>query len=144
MTQTEQKSLAERLIQQGNQQLQTGQYREALKSYEQAIELDRGMGVSEVPTKAARTREANALNNLGIAYKCLSQPQKAIEFYQQALPIYRQIGVSEAPTKEARTGEAKALNNLGIAYKCLSQPQKAIEFIGNFGSETPSFRTALI
>ena len=112
---------ADRLLNQGIQQLQTSQYQAALQSCQQALAIYQAI--------KDRNGEAYALNNLGIAYFSLSQYTKAIEFYQQALPIFRAV--------QDRNGEAKALNNLGIAYSSLSQSNKAIEF---YQQALPIFR----
>jgi CHAT domain-containing protein/uncharacterized protein HemY len=102
---------ADRLLQQGIQQYQTSQFREALQSWEQALQIYR-----EIKN---RQGEANALGNLGIAYYSLGQYQKVIEYQQQSLDIAREI--------KDRQGEAASLGNLGIAYRSLGQYQKAID-----------------
>ena len=103
---------ADRLLQQGIQQYQTSQFREALQSWEQALQIYR-----EIKN---RQGEANALGNLGIAYYSLGQYQKVIEYQQQSLDIAREI--------KDRQGEAASLGNLGIAYRSLGQYQKAIDY----------------
>ncbi|MFZ1025588.1 MAG: tetratricopeptide repeat protein [Limnoraphis robusta] len=111
-TQQQRQAEADRLFNQGIQQGKTSQFREALQSFQQALEIYREIG--------NRQGEANSLGNLGITYRSLGQYQKAIEFYQQQLTIAREIG--------DRKGEGASLNNLGIAYNSLGQYQKAIEF----------------
>ena len=103
---------ADRLLQQGIQQYQTSQFREALQSWEQALQIYR-----EIKN---RQGEANALGNLGIAYYSLGQYQKAIEYQQQSLAIAREI--------KDRSREAASLGNLGVVYDSLGQYQKAIEY----------------
>ncbi|MFM6588993.1 MAG: CHAT domain-containing protein [Microcystis panniformis] len=107
-----QRKEADRLLQQGIQQYKTSQFREALQSWEQALQIYR-----EIKN---RQGEANSLNNLGLAYYSLGQYQKAIEYHQQQLAIAKEIGDS--------SGEAKSLNNLGLAYRSLGQYQKAIKY----------------
>jgi tetratricopeptide (TPR) repeat protein len=109
-TVTEQKTEADRLIEQGIQQAQTSQYQSAIHSWETALKIYHEIG--------DRNGEGTALGNLGIAYRSLGQYQKAIEFYQQSLTISREIG--------NRNGEGNALGNLGVAYRSLGQYQKAI------------------
>ncbi|WP_375327819.1 tetratricopeptide repeat protein [Microcystis sp. BLCC-F210] len=106
------KAEADRLLDRGIQQAQTSQFREALQSWEQALQIYR-----EIKN---RKGEANSLGNLGLAYGSLGQYQKAIEYLQQTLTIAREIG--------DRQGEAYSLDNLGIAYQSLGQYQKAIDF----------------
>jgi tetratricopeptide (TPR) repeat protein len=60
------------------------------------------------------------LNNIGLAYNSISQPQEALKYYNQALPILRQVG--------DRRGEATTLNNIGSAYNSISQPQEALKY----------------
>jgi CHAT domain-containing protein/uncharacterized protein HemY len=102
---------ADRLIIQGNQQQQIGQYQLAIQSHERALTIYRAI--------QDRNGEAGALANLGNAYFSLSRYRKAIEFYEQALPLFRQLG--------SYFGEAVTLNSLGITYAALSQYDKAIE-----------------
>jgi tetratricopeptide (TPR) repeat protein len=107
-----QKAEADRLLEQGIQQLETSQFREALQSWEAALKIYREIG--------DRNGEARSLNNLGSAYDFLGQYPKAIEYYQQSLAIFKDIG--------DRNGEADSLMGLGNAYYSLGQYPKAIEY----------------
>ncbi|MEL7038499.1 MAG: tetratricopeptide repeat protein [Cyanobacteria bacterium J06592_8] len=127
-TQQERQAEADRFLKQGIQQGRTSQFREAIQSFQQALEIYREIGVSEAPTKEARNGEAKSLDYLGSSYYSLGQYQKAIEFYQQSLAIDREIGDSPEERLRQRNGEANSLNNLGNAYWYLGQYQKAIEF----------------
>ena len=111
--QTSQNSQAEatRLLRQGNQLYQASLYKDAIQTWQLALEIYR--------TIKDRKGEATILNNLGTAYENFGQYQKAIDFYQQSLAITTQIS--------DRKGEAMALSNLGGAYDSLGQYQKAIE-----------------
>ncbi len=106
------KAEADKLLQQGIQQFQTSQFREALQSWEQALQIYR-----EIKN---RQGEANSLGSLGAAYYSLGQYARAIEYHQQSLAIKKEIG--------DRQGEASSLGNLGLAYRSLGQYQKAIEY----------------
>ena len=106
------KAEADRLLQQGIQSYQRGQYREAVASWEQAIQLYREIG--------DRAEEGHTLNNLGVVYESVSQYQRAINFYQQSLVIFREIG--------DRAGEGRVLNNLGLVDQALGKYQQAIDF----------------
>jgi len=111
-TPDERKAEADRLYQQGIQQVKAGGFQEALQSFQQALKTYQQIG--------DRFGEANSLGNLGNTYTSLGQYQKAIEFHNQALAIDREIS--------NREGEADSLGNLGNAYTILGQYQKAIEF----------------
>ncbi len=111
-TSQDRKTEADKLLEQGIQQAQRSQYKDAIQSWQQALAIYQKL--------KDRNGEANSLNNLGIAYKFLGQYPKAIEFHQQSLAIFREIG--------DRHGEASSLGNLGSAYKSLGQYPKAIEF----------------
>jgi CHAT domain-containing protein/lipopolysaccharide biosynthesis regulator YciM len=143
---------ANRLYRQGVQQGETGQFRTALQSFEQALVLYHKFG--------DRQREANTLNNLGEIHRNLGQYQQATEFYQQSLEIKRELGDQEgealslvnlgnvhhhlgeheralrlyeqsldiAQEIEDRQGEANALGNLGIIYFSLGEYERAIAF----------------
>jgi tetratricopeptide (TPR) repeat protein len=63
-------------------------------------------------------RQINILNDLGIAYRSLSQFNRAIELFQQALEISRKTA--------DRNAEAASLCNLGNIYYSLSHYQQAI------------------
>jgi CHAT domain-containing protein/lipopolysaccharide biosynthesis regulator YciM len=106
------KAEAERLLEQGNQQFNISQFREALQSWEQALTIYQKIG--------DRQGEAFSLGNLGMAYESLGQFHRAIEFHQQSLAIEREIGYRE--------GEANSIGNLGNAYESLGQFHRAIEF----------------
>ncbi|WP_017711118.1 tetratricopeptide repeat protein [Prochlorothrix hollandica] len=109
---TDPKTAADQLFQQGIQQFQVSQFREALQSWEQALAIYREIGDLQ--------GEAASLGNLGIAYLSLGQYQRAIDYYEQYLAIAREIG--------DRQGEANSLGNLGIAYFSLGQYQRAIDY----------------
>ena len=66
-----------------------------------------------------RAGEANTLNNIGLVYDHIGQPQEALSFYEQALPIAREVG--------DRAGEASILSNIGAVYRDTNQPSEAID-----------------
>jgi CHAT domain-containing protein/uncharacterized protein HemY len=103
---------ANQLLQQGIQQYRVSQFREALQSWEQALDIYREIG--------DRAGEGRALNNLGEVYRNLGDYQQAIDLYEQGLAIAREIG--------DRAGEGRALGNLGSAYLSLGDYQQAIDF----------------
>ena len=103
---------ADRLLEQGNQQFNISQFREALQSWEQALTIYREIG--------NRQGEGASLGNLGTAYNSLGQYHRAIKFLKQSLEISREIG--------DRPAEANSLGNLGIGYYSLGQYHKAIKF----------------
>jgi CHAT domain-containing protein/Flp pilus assembly protein TadD len=111
-TQEEQQAEADRLLEQGIQQADTSQFREAMQSFKEALKIYQEIG--------DRNGEASSLGNLGLVYENLGQYQTAIEYHQQSLAIDRDIG--------DRNGEAASLNNLGIAYESLGQYQQAIVY----------------
>ncbi|NEU72925.1 CHAT domain-containing protein [Hassallia byssoidea VB512170] len=106
------KAEADRLKQQGIQQLDISQFEAALKSFQQALIIYREI--------KDRQGEGKALGNLGIAYANLGDYTKAIEYEQQWLAIAREI--------KDRQSEGKALGNLGLAYYYLGNYAKAIEY----------------
>ncbi len=67
-----------------------------------------------------RYGEATTLNNIGVVYNSISQPQEALKYFNQALPIKREVG--------DRAGEATTLNNIGAVYQGISQPQEALKY----------------
>ncbi|MDB9413545.1 CHAT domain-containing protein [Microcystis aeruginosa] len=107
-----QRKEADRLLQQGAQQYKISQFREALQSWEKALQI-----YQEIKN---RQGEAASLDNLGSAYLSLGQYQEAIDLHQKSLVINREIVNLQ--------GEARALNNLGNVYQSLGQYQKAIDY----------------
>ncbi|MBD1929083.1 tetratricopeptide repeat protein [Trichocoleus sp. FACHB-90] len=105
------KAEAQRLYEEGRQELNRGQFQEALQTFQQVSVIFREIG--------DRQGEAYSLGSLGSAYGALGQYQQALEFYQQALAIQREIG--------DRRGEAYSLGGLGTTYQVLGQSQQAIE-----------------
>ncbi|MCF2151308.1 tetratricopeptide repeat protein [Desmonostoc muscorum LEGE 12446] len=111
-TTQEHRDEALRLNELGLQQLNKGQFREALKTFEQALAIFQQIGDT--------AGEGTILNNIGVLYRNLGQYAKALEFYQQALAIRKQTSNTE--------GEGNTLNNIGGVYFSLGQYAKALEF----------------
>jgi len=103
---------ADRLIKQGNRQLNTSKFAAALHSYQQALTIYQSI--------KDRKGEEHALNGLGIAYKSLGDYKQAIDYQQQSLAIARKIG--------DQLGESHALGNLGVAYESLGDYKQAIDY----------------
>ncbi|MEM6753391.1 MAG: CHAT domain-containing protein [Cyanobacteria bacterium P01_C01_bin.38] len=106
------KAEADRLLQQGIEQLNTSQYEAALQSWQQALIIYREI--------KDRHNEGWALGNLGAAYLYLGDYDKAIDYSEQTLAIFREI--------KDRNGEGTALGNLGVAYDSLGNYAKAIDY----------------
>jgi CHAT domain-containing protein/tetratricopeptide (TPR) repeat protein len=102
---------ADRIYEQGVQQDQASQFRDALQSWQQALSLYREIG--------DRAKEGRMLNNIGLVYRKLGQYSQALEQYQQALLIRREVG--------DRAGEGTTLNNIGLIYDSLGQYSQALE-----------------
>ncbi|MEG4391310.1 tetratricopeptide repeat protein [Microcoleus sp. BROC3] len=103
---------ADRLLQQGTQQYQTGQFQAALNFWQQALPIYRAL--------KNRQGEGWILGNLGMAYRSLGNYAKAIEYAQQHLAIARE-------TKDRQT-EGWVLADLGRAYYSLGNYGKTIEY----------------
>jgi tetratricopeptide (TPR) repeat protein len=89
----------------------TGRYKEAIASNEEAVD-----GVREVGARAA---EGSILGNLGNVYYVLGQYSRAIDYYEQALDIAREIG--------DRSSESTWLGNLSNIYGDLYQIPRSID-----------------
>jgi CHAT domain-containing protein/tetratricopeptide (TPR) repeat protein len=105
------KAEADRLYDQGSQQYQTSQFRDALQSYQQALSL-----YQEIDDRAS---EGTIINNIGEVYRNLGQYPQALKHYQQALIIRREVG--------DRAGEGVIINNIGVVYARLGQYPQALE-----------------
>jgi len=66
-----------------------------------------------------RSAEGTHLNDLGMVYDELGQPQEAIRFYENRVIIAREMGDLH--------GEVKSLGNLGVSYKNSGDAVRAIE-----------------
>ena len=111
-TSQDQKTEADKLLEQGNQQFQRSQYKDAIQSWQQALVIYQQL--------KDHKGETNSLNNLGNAYNQLGQYPKAIEFYRQSLAIFREIGDI--------AGEGLTLSNIGSTLEEQQQPELAIVF----------------
>jgi tetratricopeptide (TPR) repeat protein len=111
-TENQRKTEADRLHNQGLQQLETSQFEAALQSFQQALKI-----YQEIKD---RKNEIAALGNIGNAYLSLGNYPKAIDYNQQGLAIAREIKYPK--------DEAISLGNLGIAYLSLGDYPKAIEY----------------
>jgi len=89
-----------------------GEYLEAIKYYEQALDIAR--------ENNNKQREGAWLGGLSNAYLDLGKVDKAIKYYEEALVIAREIG--------DRPNESAWLGNLGSAYNAIGQVKKAIDY----------------
>jgi CHAT domain-containing protein/tetratricopeptide (TPR) repeat protein len=99
------------LLQQGNQQYQTGQLKAAIASWQQARDLYRRANNSQ--------GEAQVLFQLGGAYVALERYREAVTTLEAYLTLARSLS--------NQLGEAEALTNLGIAYEALGKYGRALE-----------------
>ncbi|WP_413200152.1 CHAT domain-containing protein [Nostoc piscinale] len=87
-----------------------GKYDEALKLYQQALEIYKQNNY--------KLGLAVALNNIGRVYQNLGNYNQALEYNQQALANYREVG--------DRTGEGVTISNLGQVYQKQNQYDQAL------------------
>jgi tetratricopeptide (TPR) repeat protein len=62
---------------------------------------------------------AVTLNNIGLVYDRLGQPEQALAYYQQALPIREEVG--------DRAGESVTRYNMAMMYRAQGQLAEAVE-----------------
>ena len=115
------KAEADRLLQQGLNQIQKSQFRQAIQSWEKAVAIYRESGIRAAFPQESLQGEANVLGNLGNAYESLNNYHQAIDYHKQSLSLLRQIGNDNRE-------EANVLMNLGIAYQSLSDYRQAINY----------------
>jgi CHAT domain-containing protein/tetratricopeptide (TPR) repeat protein len=101
---------ASRLLDQGVQQVELGQFRQALQAYEQALVIYRDL--------KSQDGEARALSNIGLVNVSLGDYSTALGYHEQALVIYRDL--------KDRDGEARALNNIGSVNYFLGDYRAAL------------------
>ncbi len=90
----------------------TGDYQRGLDYYLLALPL-----FDESPA-----RRAIVLNNIGVAYSSLGEPERALDYLQQSLEIMK--------TGTDRNAEALTLNNIGYAYNRLAKYKEAQDYYG--------------
>jgi CHAT domain-containing protein len=105
-----QSSEAEKLVQQGSQQYQSGEFEAAILTWKQALTL--------YQTQNNTQMEAIVSGYLGATYLALKQYESALEYLQSALTL------AQATHNPILVGQV--LGNLGLVYQALNQPQKAI------------------
>jgi CHAT domain-containing protein/Flp pilus assembly protein TadD len=119
-TNQDQKTEADKLLEQGIQQAQRSQYKDAIQSWQQALAIYQKL--------KDRNGEGLSLTGLAEIYFHMEQYPKAIELYQQSSAIFKEIGdYREELRQRNRQGEGESLRHLGIVYENLGQYPKAIE-----------------
>ncbi|BAY81480.1 TPR repeat-containing protein [Calothrix parasitica NIES-267] len=106
------KAKADRLLNQGIKQVQTGQLTAALQSWEEALKIYREI--------KDRQGEGKVLGSLGIAYDISGEYLKAIDYHKQSLKIAQELN--------NRLGEGQSSGNLGLTYHALGKYLKAIKY----------------
>lgn len=101
---------AEQLLQQGNEQLYSGNYQAALPLLEQALALYQQLD--------DRAGEGQALKSLGNVYYLLEDYPRSLDYQQQALAI--------AQARSDLDLEARVLNNLGNVYRETGDTDRAL------------------
>jgi len=111
---------ATRLLGQGIEQYRASDFQQALHSFEQASEIYRNTGNS--------SGEADALNNVGVAYISLSQYPAALDNLQRSLELKREfLGCETLECKGRRLSRASrawrglTLFNLSLVHRALGQ-----------------------
>ncbi|NEQ53915.1 MAG: tetratricopeptide repeat protein [Leptolyngbya sp. SIO3F4] len=123
-SETERAAEANHFFSQGTQQYRQSEFREALTSWQRALELYQEATLSE----RNWLDQADTLTSIGKVYDVLGQYELSIDFHNQALDIYRDNDLHTALPLESRVGEASVLIGLGNVYNTLSQYERAIAF----------------
>jgi CHAT domain-containing protein len=96
-----QKATAESLLREGLQKYRNRQYQEALKLYQDALQIFK--------EQKNRLSEKAVLQKIGVTYNKLGKYEDAIKYLQQAIILTKEMG--------DRTGEASILNDIGGSYQ---------------------------
>lgn len=128
-TPAEQTAKADQLLETGDRQYSNAQFREALKTYQQAL--------SAYQAVKSRVGEGDTLTRIGLAYYRLSYYQRALDNLQQALTVQQEVrdraakGNTDADITlflRSRDRIREVLNSLGLVYYQLAQYPKALDF----------------
>ena len=111
-TNQDRRNEALRLNNVGRRQLNTGQVREALQTFEQALVIFRAIG--------DKAMEGIVLNNIGAVYRNLGQYSQALKYYEQSLVISKEVG--------EKALQGLTLNNIGLVYNYLGQYPQALKY----------------
>lgn len=106
---------AKRALMEGSQlreQATAESLRKAIKKYEEAVLLWRGVG--------DLSKEAFTLHSIGAVYSELGEMQNAMAYYHKALPLRRAVG--------DRGGESVTLIDIGGIYASSGEMLKALDF----------------
>lgn len=102
-----------RLIQQGFQQYRSGQYKNAIQTWQQALEICQALN--------DRNAEAEILINLGTVYSALYRYEQSLAQFQKSLVIFQELNNPK--------GVARVLASQATIYTRRGQFQNAIELI---------------
>ncbi len=110
-----------------------GEYKKAIRCFEEALEIDKATYGEKHPDVAIR------LNNIGNAWNALNEPRKAIEYHEQALNIDRYAYGDKHPNIAIRFNNiGGALDALGEHEKALGYFEQALEIVkAAYGDEHP-------
>ncbi|MFX0092510.1 MAG: tetratricopeptide repeat protein, partial [Candidatus Hodarchaeota archaeon] len=90
----------------------TGQSKEALNTFHQALEINEKIGNFRGMT--------DQLGNMGVLYRDTNDPEKALEYFQKAYDLYKE-------SKDI-LGMASQLGNIGVIYSDRYDFQKAMHY----------------
>ncbi len=110
---TSPKSEADRLFQQFFEQMQAGKWDNAVKLGQQALIIYR--------QNKNRSREADILGNMGIAYRAKNNYTQSLVYLEQTLKVMQEI--------KSRQGEWTALQQLALTYRALGNSEQAREYL---------------
>ncbi|CAF4506848.1 unnamed protein product [Rotaria socialis] len=96
-----------------------GEYREAIRFYEQSI------AIQERTKDPNHKRLETSYHNLGLAYNNMGEYSKALSFYEKALYMEKKILPENHPSL------ATSYNNIGLLYDNMGEYSKALSFYEN-------------
>lgn len=108
-----QSTQADRLLRLGGEQFETGQFKAALASWQQALKLYQQL--RDTPG------QRRCLINLGAVFHSTGDYRQAIDYYQQSLALSWQ--------PQERQEQGQVLNNLGLAYRDIRDYKQATTYL---------------
>jgi len=108
----EREAEANRLYELGEQQYRAQRWRQAVQSFESALEHYRSLDNQQ--------SKAYTLSYLGLLHQSLSKYAQALDYHQQSLDLSRALG--------DRAGEARTLNNIGNVNQLLGNYPTALDY----------------
>jgi eukaryotic-like serine/threonine-protein kinase len=110
----------------GNLTAEIGDKREALRAFEEALEIRERLA-RENPTDSRLRRDvALSLDNIGLLQQAMGRPAEAMASHRRALAIRERLASEDPTVAQYRRDLAASHNNIGLAQYLAGRPEESI------------------